>query len=141
MAKDCIPVEDLEITPKKSGSFMSWFRGLLLGGMIGAGIAMLSTPRSGEENRQMLRDKGMELRDRAAATVEDTRQKANEAVRKGQAALDEQKQNVQKTVQGVKEGVRSYREQNPTDTNTGSTSYTGSDYDISGGPTTSNPNM
>lgn len=59
------------------GSLAAMF---LLGGLIGAGIALLMAPSSGQETRSIIRDKGMELRDRATSTVEDTRHKAERAM-------------------------------------------------------------
>ena len=52
----------------------------LVGALIGAGIALLMAPKSGEETRHMIRSKGMELKDRAAETVEDTRSRATHAI-------------------------------------------------------------
>lgn len=50
----------------------NWMTGLILGGLIGAGIALLNASRSGEETRAMLAEKGMNLRDKAVSTVDDT---------------------------------------------------------------------
>lgn len=50
----------------------NWMTGLVLGGLIGAGIALLNASRSGEETRAMLAEKGMNLRDKAVSTVDDT---------------------------------------------------------------------
>jgi gas vesicle protein len=43
----------------------SWFSGLVMGGLIGAAVALLMAPRRGEETRQMLVEKGQEVMDRA----------------------------------------------------------------------------
>ncbi len=59
------------------GSLLAMF---LLGSLIGAGIALLMAPSSGQETRSMIRDKGVELRDRAASTMEETRHKAEMAM-------------------------------------------------------------
>ena len=76
--------------------------GLLLGGLIGAGTALLFAPQSGERTRADIQNKTMELRDRTTDTVKDTvsqvksktRQmtsdalgKANELVDRGKEAL------------------------------------------------------
>ena len=44
---------------------VSFLAGLLIGGIIGAGVALLFAPLSGEETRGVIRDKSIELRDRA----------------------------------------------------------------------------
>jgi len=46
--------------------------GMLIGGLVGAVIALLSAPSSGEETRAEMRGKAIELRDQATETVQDT---------------------------------------------------------------------
>jgi gas vesicle protein len=53
-------------------SGMSVVTGLLVGGLIGAGVALLMAPRSGEETRAEIRDKAMEYRDRTKDVVNET---------------------------------------------------------------------
>lgn len=50
-----------------------WFSGLILGGLIGAGIAVLTASRSGEKTREMLNAKSMELRDKAVNKFNDAK--------------------------------------------------------------------
>lgn len=50
---------------------------LIVGGLLGAGVALLMAPQSGRRTRLKIRDKGMELRERAAETAEDTRHRAS----------------------------------------------------------------
>ena len=45
--------------------------GLLLGGLIGAGTALLFAPQSGERTRAEIQNKTIELRDRTSDTVKD----------------------------------------------------------------------
>jgi gas vesicle protein len=45
--------------------------GLLLGGLIGAGTALLFAPQSGQRTRAEIQNKTMELRDRTTGTVKD----------------------------------------------------------------------
>lgn len=47
-----------------------------VGGLIGAGIALLMAPQSGKRMRSKLRDKGVELKEIAVETAEDTRHRA-----------------------------------------------------------------
>lgn len=47
-----------------------------VGGLIGAGVALLMAPQSGQKTRSLIRDKSMELKDKAVGTVEDTRSRA-----------------------------------------------------------------
>src|SRR5512139_3707524 len=55
-----------------SPSGMSVVTGLLVGGLIGAGVALLMAPRSGEETRAEIRNKAMEYRDRTKDVVNET---------------------------------------------------------------------
>lgn len=45
--------------------------GLVLGGLIGAGAALLFAPHSGQETRAEIRNKTMEFRDQTVDTVKD----------------------------------------------------------------------
>ena len=49
-----------------------FFAGLVIGGLVGATLALLLAPQSGEETRTMIKDKAIELRDSATETVEKT---------------------------------------------------------------------
>ncbi len=55
-----------------TSSGMSVVTGLLLGGLIGAGVALLMAPRSGDETRAEIRNKAMEYRDRTKDVVNET---------------------------------------------------------------------
>jgi len=67
---------------RKSISIGNLLIGVLIGGFVGVGVALLSAPQSGSQTRNMLHDKGVELRDRANTTVQDTRVKAEDAFSK-----------------------------------------------------------
>ena len=60
------------------GSFLV---GFALGAVVGAGLALVFAPRSGEETREQLRQKSEELRDLA----EETRAKVQKAIEEGRA--------------------------------------------------------
>lgn len=64
------------MSDRNGGDFGSYFAGFLMGGLIGAAVALLMAPASGEETRKLIREKGIELRDR---TVESLEQAAAEA--------------------------------------------------------------
>jgi len=64
----------------KKGSFGSLASGFIIGGLIGATIALLSAPQSGEETRTMLREKGEELKDQVAETAGQTRERAEKVI-------------------------------------------------------------
>ena len=66
----------------KSSRFGNLFIGVLLGGLIGVVVVLLAAPQSGVQTRTMLRDKGIELKNRANSTVQDTRTLAGDAISK-----------------------------------------------------------
>ncbi len=59
---------------------------LLVGGLIGAGIAMLASPRNGEEVRRDLKNR---LNDRYGDQIEKGRLRATELIKTGREILDE----------------------------------------------------
>ena len=59
----------------KGGEFGSFVAGFLLGGLIGAGAALLLAPQSGEETREQIRQKGVDLQGKAEETMAEARQK------------------------------------------------------------------
>ena len=52
-----------------SGDLRAFLVGFVIGGLIGAGVALFLAPQSGEETRAMIADKSIELRDRAMETA------------------------------------------------------------------------
>ncbi len=92
------------------GSFLS---GFIIGGLAGAVAALLLTPQSGEETRKQIKEKSIELRDKASTYVDEvvtksekvidevadktsefidtTKKKAAEVAEKGQVLLEEVK--------------------------------------------------
>jgi gas vesicle protein len=54
-----------------SGATRQVLTGIVVGGLIGATAMMLLAPRSGEEMRAEIKDKALDLRDRATEGVRD----------------------------------------------------------------------
>jgi gas vesicle protein len=71
--------------------FGSFLAGFLIGGIAGAVVALLYAPQSGEETRGQIKDKTIELKDKAAVTLDETYHKAEdvgkEAVTKAQGLI------------------------------------------------------
>jgi gas vesicle protein len=61
---------------KTGNNTISIISAFALGGLIGAAVALLMAPQSGEETRTMLRERGMEITDKAHDTAEETRRRA-----------------------------------------------------------------
>jgi len=63
-----------------SNDFGAFLIGFIVGGLTGAAVSLLFAPQSGEQTRELIHDKAIELRDRAAETVEEARLHAEEAL-------------------------------------------------------------
>lgn len=62
---------------KKISSFLI---SLVMGSIIGAGVALLMAPQSGDKTRALIKDKSNELRDKALETAENTRDRAGKTL-------------------------------------------------------------
>ena len=74
---------------ENNGDLGSFLAGFLIGGLIGAGVALLMAPQSGEETREMIRDKSIELRDRAYETAEQARDRAEQMAQQARERVAE----------------------------------------------------
>ena len=85
-----------------SGDLGSFLAGFVIGGLIGAGVALLMAPQSGEETRALITDKSIELRDRAYDTAGDVQSRAGDFASKTAQAYDDQVQRIQAAVDAGK---------------------------------------
>jgi gas vesicle protein len=69
--------------------FGAFLAGLVVGGLVGAAVALLLAPQSGEETRTIIREKGIELKDRAVETAEETRARAERALEEARMRAEE----------------------------------------------------
>lgn len=54
----------------------AFFAGLVIGGLVGAALALLLAPQSGEETRAQIRDTSLEYKDRAEEGIIGAQQRA-----------------------------------------------------------------
>jgi gas vesicle protein len=94
-----------------NGDLGSFLAGFVIGGLIGAGVALLMAPQSGEETRQIIKDKSIELRDRAVETAEEAQKRAEELQQRGKEIYEEQVQRVQSAVDAGKKAVKKSTEE------------------------------
>jgi gas vesicle protein len=85
-----------------NGDLGSFLAGFMIGGLIGAGVALLMAPQSGEETRAYIKDKGIELRDQAAETAGEVQTRASDLAQQTAKAYEEQIQRLQAAVDASK---------------------------------------
>lgn len=61
--------------------------GLLLGALIGAGLALLFAPQSGEETRRLIRRRSKKIAGAAQDTFDDVRDQAKQLKRRAEKAI------------------------------------------------------
>ncbi len=69
--------------------FGAFLVGFIVGGLTGAVVSLLFAPQSGEETRALIRDKSIELRDRAADTAEEALARAEAAAAEARTRAEE----------------------------------------------------
>ncbi|MBN8656252.1 MAG: YtxH domain-containing protein [Anaerolineae bacterium] len=69
--------------------FGAFLVGFVVGGLTGAVVALLFAPQSGEETRALIKDKSIELRDKAQLTAEEAYARAEAAAKEARARAEE----------------------------------------------------
>jgi gas vesicle protein len=98
----------------QNSDFGAFLSGFIVGGFVGAAVALLMAPQSGEETRVLIRDRSIELKDRAVeaaedariraeAAAEEARMRADELKRRGQEIYVEQKGRLETAIDATKE--------------------------------------
>jgi gas vesicle protein len=69
--------------------FGAFLVGFIIGGLSGAVVALLFAPQSGEETRALIKDKSIELRDRAQMSAEEALARAEQVAAEARTRADE----------------------------------------------------
>jgi len=69
--------------------FGAFLVGFIVGGLTGAVVSLLFAPQSGEETRALIKDKSIELRDKASVSAEQAIAKAEAAAAEARARADD----------------------------------------------------
>jgi gas vesicle protein len=101
-------------------NFGAFVMGFVIGSLSGAIASLLLAPQSGEETRQIIKDRAIELKDKSQETFEETKKKAEEAykeilskgMKKGEEALDTVEEEVRTTKKKVKKAAEELEEEN-----------------------------
>ena len=86
--------------------FGAFLVGFIVGGLSGAVVALLFAPQSGEETRALIKDKSIELRDRAQTSAEEALARAEATAQEARARADELARQLKERGQVVYEDVR-----------------------------------
>jgi gas vesicle protein len=81
-----------------------------IGGLIGAGVALLLAPKSGTETRQKIKDLAEEVKGKAEHYVEQAKGKVSSALEKGKETYEEKKSTILAAVDAGKEAYQKERE-------------------------------
>jgi len=73
----------------EDNDFGSFVAGFALGALAGAVVSLLMAPQSGEETRQIIKDRAIELKDKGDETFEETKRKAEIAYKDALAKAEE----------------------------------------------------
>lgn len=110
-----------------NNDFGTFFAGLIVGGLVGAAVALLLAPQSGEETRTVIKDRGIELKDRAVEygqdagskaqrAFDDARQKADAAMEDLRARAEDLSRTTREKAASLKESLPTFGQPNPEDT-------------------------
>jgi gas vesicle protein len=96
-----------ETTMSDRDEFGAFLVGFIVGGLTGAVVSLLFAPQSGEETRALIKDKSIELRDKASATAEQALARAEAAAAEARARADELAKQLRERGATVYEDVKS----------------------------------
>lgn len=98
-----------------NSDFGAFLAGFMMGGLVGAAVALLMAPQSGEETRTLIREKSIELKDKAAETAEEARHRAEKALEdarvRAESAYQEVRVRADEVAQLTKERATQFQEQ------------------------------
>lgn len=86
--------------------FGAFLVGFIVGGLSGAVVALLFAPQTGEETRALIKDKSIELRDRAQMSAEEAIARAEAVAADARARADELAKQLRERGQVVVDDVR-----------------------------------
>lgn len=86
--------------------FGAFLVGFIVGGLSGAVVALLFAPQTGEETRALIKDKSIELRDRAQMSAEEAIARAEAVAADARARADDLAKQLRERGQVVVDDVR-----------------------------------
>jgi gas vesicle protein len=95
-----------EVTMNDRDEFGAFLVGFIVGGLSGAVVALLFAPQTGEETRALIKDKSIELRDKAQVSAEEAMARAEAAAADARARADEMAQQLRERSQQMMDEAR-----------------------------------
>ena len=95
----------------EDNDFLAFFTGMIVGGLIGAATALLLAPASGEETRAVIRDKSIELKDKAVEYGQDVQLRTEKALEDTREQLDVVIEDLRDRVKELSQIVKEEQEQ------------------------------
>lgn len=81
----------------------AWLLSFVLGGLIGAAVALLVAPKSGRQTREHIKDMAQDAKERAEGYYGQARGKISTAMQKGAEAFQEKKAEMESSIAEGKE--------------------------------------
>ena len=94
-----------------AAGYLGWF---FLGGVIGAAAALLLTPRTGQQTRELLVEHGGEFARRAQEVATEAQGRAGEWLDKSRELFEEQTQRLMTAFEAGKDAMREEMKKGPT---------------------------
>lgn len=91
-----------------SGGFLA---GFFFGALVGAAAALLFAPAPGEEFREQIKEKGIELKEQASTLGAEAGQRADELLARGQVLLQEQRLRFREAVEEGRQAAARKKEE------------------------------
>ncbi|HWR59602.1 MAG TPA: YtxH domain-containing protein [Thermodesulfovibrionales bacterium] len=88
----------------------SIFLSFVLGGLVGAGVALLLAPKSGQETRQRIRELADDAREKAEDYVVQAKGRVTSAMDKGKNIVEEKKSVISAAVEAGREAYEKEKE-------------------------------
>ena len=88
----------------------SIFLSFILGGVVGAGVALLLAPQSGRETRQKIRQFTEDVKDKAVDYVDEVKEKVSSSIDKGKELYEEKKTILSSAIEAGKEAYEKEKE-------------------------------
>ena len=96
---------------RDAAGYLGWF---FLGAVLGAGAALLLTPRTGRETRELLAERGTDVARRAQALATEAQGRAGDLLDKSRELFEEQTQRLMTAFEAGKDAMRDEMRKGPT---------------------------